>query len=146
MINDLDLTSHHNSDSLINTWGEIKAYVGCPVEFSDSVLGSLCVVFRENIEITEFDLEFLSTVAKAVGVEEQRLLAETKQNNSQRYLDAILNTMQTGLVVIDAETHTITDVNNAAAEVIGLEEQEIVGRECHGFICQAQRGQCPLRI
>ena len=144
ILNDLDSNAYSGSDLLIKTWGPIKAYVGYPVELGDTVLGSLCVVFSDNIEIIESDLEFLGTVAKAVGVEEQRLHAEEKQKIGQRYLDAILNTMQTGLVVIDAETHTIVDVNNAAANVIGLAEPEIIGRECHGFICQAQRGQCPL--
>ena len=71
-----------------------------------------------------------------------RKMAELLQ--SKQYLAAVNNAMMTGLVVIERQTHTIIDVNEAAARMIGLKRQEIIGRECHRFICPKQRGQCPI--
>ena len=64
--------------------------------------------------------------------------------HSSRYLAAVKNAMMTGLVVIERQTHRIIDVNEAAAAMIGLDRQEIIGRECHRFICPKKRGHCPI--
>ncbi|MDH5525365.1 MAG: response regulator [Desulfobulbaceae bacterium] len=61
-----------------------------------------------------------------------------------RYLKAVKNAMMTGLVVIERQSHKIIDVNEAAAQMIGLDRQEIIGRECHNFICPQKKGQCPI--
>ncbi len=62
----------------------------------------------------------------------------------QARLKTILETVQTGIVVIDPQTHTIVDVNPAAAELIGDTRERIVGAECHRFICPAEKGRCPV--
>ena len=41
--------------------------------------------------------------------------------------DALLG----GIIVIDAESHVIVAANAAAAELIGADRDDIVGRECH---------------
>ncbi|MCU0630727.1 MAG: PAS domain S-box protein, partial [Methanoregulaceae archaeon] len=48
------------------------------------------------------------------------------------------------IVIIDAKTHVIVDTNPAAREMIGAEEEEIIGKVCHGFICPAEAGKCPI--
>ena len=68
---------------------------------------------------------------------------ETLQER-ENYLETIFNSVQTGLLVIDPETHSIFDVNPAAAELIGLERSRIVGSICHQFICPAEAGKCPI--
>lgn len=68
-----------------------------------------------------------------------RLLRE-----SQTRLKAILHTVLTGVILIDADTHEIVDLNPAAAEMIGLPAERIAGRTCQGFICPAPEGQCPV--
>ncbi len=59
-------------------------------------------------------------------------------------LDAILNNIQAGVIVIDAETHLIQVVNPAALRLLGYARDEVEGRMCHEFICPAERGQCPI--
>ena len=68
---------------------------------------------------------------------------ETLQER-ENYLETIFNSVQTGLLVIDPETHSIFDVNPAAAELIGLDRSKIVGSICHQFICPAEAGKCPI--
>ncbi|GAG49655.1 unnamed protein product, partial [marine sediment metagenome] len=50
----------------------------------------------------------------------------------------------TGIMIIDVETHTIVDVNPIAAEIICASKEDIVGKTCHKFMCQAEKGKCPV--
>ncbi|HIE32111.1 MAG TPA: PAS domain S-box protein, partial [Methanosarcinales archaeon] len=74
----------------------------------------------------------------------ERKRAEEKIKESEKRLKIILDRLQTGVVIIDAETHKITDINSMAAEIIGAPKEEIVGRVCHKFICPSEVGKCPI--
>ncbi|MFC1895735.1 PAS domain S-box protein [Thermodesulfobacteriota bacterium] len=60
------------------------------------------------------------------------------------HLFAVLEGILAGAVVIDAETHTIVDVNAAACAMIGAPRERIIGHVCHSFICPAEIGKCPV--
>jgi len=49
-----------------------------------------------------------------------------------------------GVVIIDAETHRIVEVNRRACGMIGASREEILGKECHEYICPAMKGGCPV--
>ena len=74
----------------------------------------------------------------------ERKKAEEKLRESEKYLKTILSTIQTGMVVINAETREITDVNEIASKLIGASADEITGQICHNFICPSERNQCPV--
>ncbi|PKL57549.1 MAG: hypothetical protein CVV34_06920, partial [Methanomicrobiales archaeon HGW-Methanomicrobiales-5] len=59
-------------------------------------------------------------------------------------LNAILESMIAGVVVIDPETHIIIDVNAVAAKMIGAKKEELVGTVCTNHICPALKGACPI--
>ncbi|MDD4138172.1 MAG: PAS domain S-box protein, partial [Methanoregula sp.] len=63
---------------------------------------------------------------------------------SEQYLKTIFNSVQTGLMIIDPETHIIIDANPASAAMIGCSKDQIVGNVCHKFICPAETGRCPI--
>lgn len=63
---------------------------------------------------------------------------------SEDYLKAILSSISAGVLVIDAETHEIMDVNSNALEAIGASREHVIGRVCHNFICPAEKGKCPI--
>jgi len=63
---------------------------------------------------------------------------------SETALKAIMQGLQTGIAIIDEETHKIVDVNPEAAKLVGLPREEIIGRVCHKFLCPAEEGQCPI--
>ncbi len=56
----------------------------------------------------------------------------------------ILKTLQEGILVIDAQSHVIVEVNPAAAALFGADRGAIVGHVCHRFVCPKERGQCPI--
>ena len=73
-----------------------------------------------------------------------RKQAEESLRQVKEWTETILQTIQSGVLVIDARTKKIVDINRAAEEMIGANKDEIVGRQCHNFICPNARGQCPV--
>ncbi|UCG57233.1 MAG: PAS domain S-box protein [Phycisphaerales bacterium] len=73
-----------------------------------------------------------------------RKQAEKAMRESERRLKTILDSMLTGIAIVDSRTHEIVDVNPVAAQMIGLPREEIVGKVCHEFICPAEVGRCPI--
>ncbi len=47
-------------------------------------------------------------------------------------------------MVVDAETFEIVYINSFGAKMFGLSQDQIVGHECHNFICPAEKGKCPV--
>lgn len=70
--------------------------------------------------------------------------AEEALRESEARLKSILDSVQAGILIIDAETHLIVDVNPAAAKMIGAAKELITGSVCHNFICPAEIKQCPI--
>jgi|GEM_PF-213105 len=58
--------------------------------------------------------------------------------------ESIFENIQSGILLIDPETHVIEQVNSTAARMFGRPSSEIEGKQCHRFICSAEQGQCPV--
>ncbi len=56
----------------------------------------------------------------------------------------LLENIQDGILVIDAATHRIREINPMAATMFGAPRDKIMGHECFEFICPAERGACPV--
>jgi PAS domain S-box-containing protein len=74
----------------------------------------------------------------------ERKLAEKALQESEERFRTIIHSMQFGIVIIDAQTHTILDANEKALEMIGGGTDVVVGSVCHRFICPAESGRCPV--
>ncbi len=69
---------------------------------------------------------------------------EQRIRENEARLRAIVDHVQAGIILVDAETHRILEVNPVAARWIGLPAGSIVGRVCHSFVCPATEGRCPI--
>jgi len=67
-----------------------------------------------------------------------------KKRETEKRLKIILDSLQTGIVIIDAKTHRIVDANPAAARMIGHSREAITGSVCHKYICPAEQGRCAI--
>ena len=74
----------------------------------------------------------------------ERRQAEERLFESEQRLKLVLNSVQTGVVIIDAQTHIISDVNQYAADLIGLSKEHIIGNSCQQFLCPALSDKCPF--
>ena len=74
---------------------------------------------------------------------ERRKALRAVQEGEER-LQVILDTVQAGVMVVDAESHEIVEANPAALEMFGAPREEVVGHVCHKHVCPAEVGQCPV--
>ena len=74
----------------------------------------------------------------------ERKAAEQELSVTKNYLEALLNSMLTGVLVINSETHRIVDINSTALSMIGLPKEAVVGKVCNKFICPMDSGKCPI--
>ena len=70
--------------------------------------------------------------------------AEKALKESEKRVKTILNSINTGIIIIDPENWTIVEVNPVAAGMIGLSQDEIIGRLYHNFICPKEEENCPI--
>jgi len=61
-----------------------------------------------------------------------------------QWLKSIFEAVQTGIVMINRDTHVIIDANHAALKLIEAKKDDVIGRKCHEFICPFKRGECPV--
>ncbi len=73
-----------------------------------------------------------------------RIQAEKELFEKQQFIDNVINSAPVGIVVIDAETHTIIDMNQTALKMIGHSRERAVGAICHRFLCPNEIGHCPI--
>ena len=66
------------------------------------------------------------------------------KDNTESVLKTIFRSLQVAIVIIDRESLKIVDVNPAAIDLIGLPRDKIVGRTCFRFICDSEKGNCPV--
>jgi PAS domain S-box-containing protein len=71
--------------------------------------------------------------------------AEEALRESETKLQAIFDTVGTGILIIDRDTQIIIEANQTAIEMTGLPEERIIGQICHSLVCPAQAGKCPVK-
>jgi PAS domain S-box-containing protein len=74
----------------------------------------------------------------------ERKHTEEALHESENRLKTIFDKVQTGIIIIDPETHKIVDVNPVAAKLVGAQKSEMTGEVCHKYICPAEVGKCPI--
>ncbi len=74
----------------------------------------------------------------------KRILAEEALHKNEEWNKIVLSTILSGLIVIDADTRKIVQINETALSLIGLPTEQVVGQVCHNFICPANKRNCPI--
>jgi PAS domain S-box-containing protein len=70
--------------------------------------------------------------------------AEEVLKESENHLKTLLDSIHTGILVLDPETHKIIDANLHAIQMIGIPGDQLIGHKCHKYICPTEEGKCPI--
>jgi PAS domain S-box-containing protein len=102
----------------------------------------------EWIELSSFALKdgngnITGVIENIKDVTEQRKNEQALRESEGR-LRTILDNIQTGVFIIDPNTHKIIYANPIAAKLTGASQKQLVGSLCHKYICPAEKGQCPI--
>jgi PAS domain S-box-containing protein len=121
----------------------LTSFLGVPLKLSGRTIGMIALANKES----GYDLanqEAVEALSVAFVEALHRKRAEINLRDSEEYLQSLLNSVHVGIITIDAGTHTILDANPFACTMIGSPKDQIVGSVCHGHICPAERGKCPI--
>jgi len=105
--------------------------------------GSKAWLRTSKVPLCDKEGSIIGVLGTYEDITEHRL-AEEALRESEAQFRTILHSMQSGIVIIDAQTHTILDANPKALEMIGGTNESVVGSVCHHFICPAESCKCPV--
>ena len=74
----------------------------------------------------------------------ERKRAEEVIRKSENYLKTLLESIPSGVIVVDAQTHIILHANPSALALFGASAEYVLGKVCHNFICPTANGHCPI--
>lgn len=134
---------YHQPDGKFHLDSEVLI---CPLRSSKNIIGVIIICFFEEIDIYDkpyinlFKLwlglfaghiensQLSKIIEKNQALLEQKLAARTMSiAQSKRELQAILNAVQTAILVIDPDTNTIISANSVAVSLIADKVENIVG-------------------
>ncbi len=69
---------------------------------------------------------------------------ERELRESEDRLKALLESVLIGIVLIDAETRTVVEINQKALDILGRSREEILDHSCNDHFCPAHKESCPI--
>jgi len=73
-----------------------------------------------------------------------RKKAEKAIQQSEDRIRTLLDSLNTGVILVNEESHKIVEMNPAALKMIGAHNDQVINKICHQFICPLVKGQCPI--
>jgi PAS domain S-box-containing protein len=135
----LETTSYAYTDPNVGRYG-LQTYVGIPVFFGEQAVGSLCVVYVDDVTPREDDLRLLSLIAMAIGVEELRMQALHDLAASEMRYRSVVNTIREVVAQTDL-TGRLTFLNPAWTEITGFAIDASLGQQVQEFMLQEDRAR-----
>jgi len=125
IIEELKKTPYEQSDNNVRKYG-LRSYLGYPVHLSGRAIGSLCIVDTKPRKFSQDEIHIISTLAKALSMEEERQMAIRNQQKSQQSYINIFNSVNEGIFVHDKDNGAILDINQAVTEMYGYTREEVL--------------------
>ncbi len=123
----------------------VRSLVAVPVTDKGELLGFIGFDDPSDQRAWPDDvIRLLRVMADAFAAWVARRRAEHAMRESEARLQTVLASIRTGVMVVDAETHTILDLNPEAERLTGRSRGELAGCVCHKVVCPAQHGRCPI--
>lgn len=83
-------------------------------------------------------------LSRAIRYAMERKFQESALRQSESEMKLLMDASDLGILLIDANTHTILYANRPAVRLIGFPTEQIIGSSCHQLVCAAEKGACPV--
>lgn len=123
-------------------WLELQTSGSCTLEMESPAGGAETATAHWTLHYVRF-AEKQCAIAILRGIDGERD-RQTYSVCHRSNFQAIFEGVETGILIIDPESHRIVDANPVAQRLIGAPLQETVGAVCHSFVCPAEAGHCPV--
>jgi PAS domain S-box-containing protein len=120
VIRNLPSTDYAKTDPNVTKYG-LYTYLGCPVKFGGSYVGSLCVLYQFDFDPAEDDKKIMEILASAIGVEEERRSAEDISRLARFSIDRASD----AIFWIDKDAR-ILYVNEITCKSLGYSQDELL--------------------
>ncbi|MFC1897942.1 PAS domain S-box protein [Candidatus Cloacimonadota bacterium] len=87
----LDKTKYKSIDKFIEKYG-LKSYLGFPTTLNSRTIGSLCIFDVEERKFSKNEISIISTLAKAISIEEERMQVANSLKKISTYQKLLLTT------------------------------------------------------
>jgi PAS domain S-box-containing protein len=108
-----------------------------------SVTGGVTRVLRANFNPVHPGQSPSGVIATLEDITEHSLMERTMEEK-EALQRLILDILPIGVALIDEETRIIERANDRLASLFGGPGKTLIGKVCHGLLCPARRGECPL--
>lgn len=95
-------------------------------------------------ELTELAGGINSMLDKIAEARDSMYRELDARRSGEMFLSQVFDAVKAGIMLVDPVDFTIQDVNNFALILMGRTREEVVGTRCHGFVCPAEAGRCPV--
>jgi PAS domain S-box-containing protein len=121
IVRNLQQSEYFHSDPNVAQY-QLQTYMGMAVKWQNVSIGSLCVVYQNDLVLTDEDQNLISIIASALGVEEERRQAEAVL----RLLSSALEAAANAIIITDSNGSAIW-INNAYTRLTGYDRSEALG-------------------
>ncbi|MEQ9617697.1 MAG: sigma 54-interacting transcriptional regulator [Deltaproteobacteria bacterium] len=130
--NDLSKEQKFTTDKLLQEVG-IASYIITPLISREKIIGTLNLGFYMPNDFKECDTDFLSLVSKQIALAVDNAKSHERIEKLKKQNELILNSAGEGIYGLDSNGIT-TFVNPAAAQMIGWELEELIGKPQHQIL------------
>ena len=121
----------------------VTRFLSVPAIIDGKLVGQIGLANAPR-DYTLRDQEICERLSRVLAMAIHRHRLDETLRESESGLQTILDNVQTGVLIIDPETHVIVDANPVAVSLIGAHKEEIIGSECNRFICRPEHGKCAV--
>jgi len=125
VVRNLQDTSYALTDPNVGLY-KLRTYIGKAVKFDNLNIGSLCVVFQEDIIPDDNEIRLMDIIASAIGVEEDRKRSQNAFKESEEKYRLMFANNPQPMWIFDCETLAFLEVNHAAVNHYGYSEKEFL--------------------
>jgi len=101
------------------------------------------VIYMSEVKMYNTVTSFVILLSVALELILYKYVNDKKDSELSR-IGTILDNIECGIVIVDAETHRMMDINPVAERMYGASKASIIGDKCHKLICPAGEGACPV--
>ncbi|MBI5776628.1 MAG: PAS domain S-box protein, partial [Nitrospirae bacterium] len=125
VVRHLSATSYAQTDPYVLAC-QLQTYLGQAVRRNGRYIGSLCVVYQQDILPREGDRRLMGIIASAIGVEEERALAERALKQAYDETEKILASVP-GAILVAGDDLRVVYANALACQYFGEGRTEMIG-------------------
>ena len=101
-------------------------------------------IIRVPHKDTHYFLSYSHDLRESLANEQKmHEIAQSEREALDRF-KVVWENVESGIMLVDAETRAVVDINPVAVQMFGGDKTDLVGNQCHKIVCQTKKNACPI--